>query len=54
MLDHVSIRVTDIGAAEIFHDAVMGASGVPKVRKLTFPVDPSGNRAEAVCHSKAG
>jgi catechol 2,3-dioxygenase-like lactoylglutathione lyase family enzyme len=33
MLDHVSITVTDIGAAEKFYDAVMSALGVPKVRK---------------------
>ena len=33
MLDHVSITVTDIGAAEKFYDAVMGVLGVPKVRK---------------------
>ena len=33
MLDHVSITVTDIAAAERFYDAVMAALGVPKVRK---------------------
>src|SRR6476620_1674961 len=33
MLDHASITVTDIGAAEKFYDAVMSALGVPKVRK---------------------
>ena len=33
MLDHVSITVTDIGAAEKFYDAIMSALGVPKVRK---------------------
>jgi catechol 2,3-dioxygenase-like lactoylglutathione lyase family enzyme len=33
MLDHVSIAVTDIGAAERFYDAIMSALGVPKVRK---------------------
>jgi catechol 2,3-dioxygenase-like lactoylglutathione lyase family enzyme len=33
MLDHVSITVTNIGAAEKFYDAIMGALGVPKVRK---------------------
>jgi catechol 2,3-dioxygenase-like lactoylglutathione lyase family enzyme len=33
MLDHVSITVTDIGAAERFYDAVMHALRVPKVRK---------------------
>ena len=130
MLDHVSITVTDIGAAEKFYDAVMGVLGVPKVRKsehrlgygercdgdhpdrnylsiksgarpddaparhwcfkapsraavdafwnagvanggtdngppgvrgayhsnyyAAFLIDPSGNRVEAVCHSKAG
>ena len=32
MLDHVSITVTDIGAAEKFYDAIMSALGVPKVR----------------------
>ena len=30
MLDHVSITVTGIGAAEKFYDAVMSALGVPK------------------------
>ena len=130
MLDHVSITVTDLGAAENFYDAVMSALGVPKVRKFelrlgygercdgdhpdrnylsikigdqpddaparhwcfkapsraavdafwkagvanggtdngppgvrlvyhvnyyaAFLIDPSGNRVEAVCHSKAG
>jgi catechol 2,3-dioxygenase-like lactoylglutathione lyase family enzyme len=33
MLDHVSITVTNIGAAEKFYDAIMSALGVPKVRK---------------------
>ena len=33
MLDHVSITVTDIGAAEEFYDAVMSALDVPKVCK---------------------
>jgi hypothetical protein len=33
MIDHVSITVTDIGAAERFYDAIMSALGVPKVRK---------------------
>jgi hypothetical protein len=33
MLDHVSITVIDIGAAERFYDAIMSALGVPKVRK---------------------
>ena len=33
MLDHVSITVTDIGAAEKFYDATMSALSVPKVRK---------------------
>jgi catechol 2,3-dioxygenase-like lactoylglutathione lyase family enzyme len=33
MLDHVSITVTDIAAAEQFYDAVMRAIGVPKVRR---------------------
>jgi catechol 2,3-dioxygenase-like lactoylglutathione lyase family enzyme len=33
MLDHVSITVTDIAAAEKFYDAVMAALGYPKVRK---------------------
>ena len=31
MLDHVSITVTDLAAAERFYDAVMAALGVPKV-----------------------
>jgi catechol 2,3-dioxygenase-like lactoylglutathione lyase family enzyme len=130
MLDHVSITVTNIGAAEKFYDAIMSALGVPRVRKselrlgygercdgdhpdrfyllikvggqpddaparhwcfkapdraavdafweagmanggtdngppgirdiyhasyyAAFLIDPSGNRVEAVCHSKAG
>jgi len=29
MLDHVSITVTNIGAAEKFYDAIMSALGVP-------------------------
>jgi catechol 2,3-dioxygenase-like lactoylglutathione lyase family enzyme len=29
MLDHVSITVTNIEAAEKFYDAIMGALGVP-------------------------
>jgi hypothetical protein len=33
MLDHVSITVSDIGAAEVFYDAIMAAIGVPKVRR---------------------
>jgi hypothetical protein len=33
MLDHVSITVFDIGAAEVFYDAIMAAIGVPKVRR---------------------
>jgi catechol 2,3-dioxygenase-like lactoylglutathione lyase family enzyme len=33
MLDHVSITVSDVGAAELFYDAVMAAIGVPKVRR---------------------
>ena len=33
MLDHVSITVSDIGAAEAFYDAIMAAIGVPKVRR---------------------
>ena len=33
MLDHVSITVTNIGAAETFYDAIMNALGVPRVRK---------------------
>jgi hypothetical protein len=33
MLDHVSITVANIGAAEKFYDAIMSALGVPKVRK---------------------
>jgi catechol-2,3-dioxygenase len=33
ILDHVSITVTNIGAAEKFYDAIMSALGVPKVRK---------------------
>jgi catechol 2,3-dioxygenase-like lactoylglutathione lyase family enzyme len=33
MLDHVSITVTDIDAAEKFYDATMSALSVPKVRK---------------------
>lgn len=33
MLDHVSITVTNIGAAEKFYDALMSALGIPKVRK---------------------
>ena len=32
ILDHVSITVTNIGAAEKFYDAIMSALGVPKVR----------------------
>jgi catechol 2,3-dioxygenase-like lactoylglutathione lyase family enzyme len=40
MLDHVSIAVSDISAAERFHDAIYGA----------FLRDPDGNRIEAVCH----
>lgn len=31
MLDHVSITVSDIAAAERFYDAAMAALGVPKV-----------------------
>jgi catechol 2,3-dioxygenase-like lactoylglutathione lyase family enzyme len=31
MLDHVSITVSDLAAAERFYDAVMAALGVPKV-----------------------
>jgi hypothetical protein len=34
MLDHVSITVTNIGAAEKFYDAIMSALGVPRVRTL--------------------
>src|SRR4029079_8561830 len=33
MLDHVSITVSDIDAAEAFYDAIMAAIGVPKVRR---------------------
>jgi hypothetical protein len=33
MLDHVSVTVTNIGAAEKFYDAIMSALGVPKVHK---------------------
>src|SRR5262245_47783004 len=33
MLDHVSITVADIGAPEVFYDAIMAALGVPKVRR---------------------
>jgi hypothetical protein len=33
MLDHVSITVSDIGAAEVFYDAIMAALGIPKVRR---------------------
>lgn len=33
MLDHVSITVSDLQAAERFYDAVMAAIGVPKVRR---------------------
>jgi catechol 2,3-dioxygenase-like lactoylglutathione lyase family enzyme len=33
MLDHVSITVTNIDAAEVFYDAIMSALGVPKVRR---------------------
>jgi catechol 2,3-dioxygenase-like lactoylglutathione lyase family enzyme len=130
MLDHVSITVTNIAAAEKFYDAIMSALDVPRVRKselrlgygercdgdhpdrnyllikvgsqpddaparhwcfkassraavdafseagianggtdngtpdirdiyhasyyAAFLIDPSGNRVEAVCHSKAG
>ena len=31
MLDHVSITVSDLGAAERFYDAIMQALGVVKV-----------------------
>jgi catechol 2,3-dioxygenase-like lactoylglutathione lyase family enzyme len=31
MLDHVSITVSDIAAAERFYDAIMGALGIVKV-----------------------
>jgi len=43
MLDHVSITVSDIAAAERFYDAIMKALGA-------FLRDPDGNRIEAVCH----
>src|SRR5262245_56875861 len=33
MLDHVSITVSDLDAAERFYDAIMAAIGVPKVRR---------------------
>jgi catechol 2,3-dioxygenase-like lactoylglutathione lyase family enzyme len=33
MLDHVSITVSDLDAAERFYDAVMSAIGVSKVRR---------------------
>ena len=33
MLDHVSITVSSIDAAEKFYDAIMSALSVPKVRK---------------------
>jgi catechol 2,3-dioxygenase-like lactoylglutathione lyase family enzyme len=33
MLDHVSITVSNLDAAELFYDAVMAAIGVPKVRR---------------------
>jgi catechol 2,3-dioxygenase-like lactoylglutathione lyase family enzyme len=33
MLDHVSITVSDLAAAEPFYDAIMKAIGVPKVRR---------------------
>ena len=33
MLDHVSITVTNIDAAERFYDAIMSAMGVPKERR---------------------
>jgi catechol 2,3-dioxygenase-like lactoylglutathione lyase family enzyme len=33
VLDHVSIAVLDIAAAEVFYDAVMAALGVAKVAK---------------------
>ena len=31
MLDHVSIRVSDLSAGEAFYDAVLGALGVEKM-----------------------
>jgi hypothetical protein len=44
MLDHVSITVTNIGAAEKFYDAVMSALGVPKVRKFEIHVPDVGRK----------
>ena len=39
MLDHVSITVTNIGAAEKFYDAIMSALGVPKLRNPKCGLD---------------
>jgi catechol 2,3-dioxygenase-like lactoylglutathione lyase family enzyme len=46
MLDHVSITVTNIGAAEKFYDAVMSALGVPKVRKSEIHVPSARERKD--------
>ena len=69
MLDHVSITVSDIAAAEPFCDAIMKALGIVKVGRsddgppglrnyhasyyAAFLRDPDGNRIEAVCHHAA-
>jgi catechol 2,3-dioxygenase-like lactoylglutathione lyase family enzyme len=54
MLDHVSITVSDIAAAERFYDAVMKALEIVKVGGRSYYGallrDPDGNRIEAVCH----
>ena len=47
MLNHVSITVSDVSAAERFYDAIMNALGVVKVGHRP---DWLGYRLEAVCH----
>jgi hypothetical protein len=50
MLDHVSITVSDIAAAERFYDVIVKALDVVKVGRRDDWLGPDGNRVEAVCH----